>query len=74
VRSYGFCCWGPTRYYDVSHVSLLQALWPLTRSAARAWAAESLFTAGSVHPTLMGHKMVGQLVAHFLQQVCACRL
>lgn len=56
------------RYYDRDHISLLAALRPFHTKAMRSWEADTLFVDG-FHLSLLGHKMVAQLVGNWLVEI-----
>lgn len=54
------------RYYNIPHISVLQAFQPLAGSVARHEFLQNVFQTDVVHPSRLGHKMIASIVAHRL--------
>jgi hypothetical protein len=56
-----------TKYYGVPHVSVSRALEPCASPQRTSWWITD-FLCDDIHPSVLGHEVVGRLISHFLLQ------
>jgi len=56
------------RYYNIPHVSMLQAFQPLAGNVARHEFFQKVYQTDEVHPSVLGHKMIASVVAHRIEK------
>lgn len=56
------------RYYNIPHLSMLQAFQPLAGNVARHEFFQKVYQTDGVHPSVLGHKMIASMVAHRIEK------